>query len=274
MRGPGLLFPRWACARGRARARPARTCDVGVLLEAADLVDRREHLAQLAQALGEQLEAQEHRALVHLQALRHPTRRGEVARVWVYSEGAGRRGLVACRWGMMVANPHPGRGASAPLILPHAAHPPRKPCPGAPCRRRRRGPSRPSRPGTWTCTRRPGPWPPGEKWHERMHQQGLVQCSLRHGHGSFRLKAPSHATTPHNKEAAHTFMLAISWGRGWSQSLPGARMKFLGAGRMQAGAPVDAACRHNEHMGAGLAFAASGAPAQGGLRKQGSPQPR
>jgi hypothetical protein len=42
---------------------------VGVVLQPADLVDGREHEAELAQPLGKQLELEEDGALVHLQAL-------------------------------------------------------------------------------------------------------------------------------------------------------------------------------------------------------------
>lgn len=56
----------WAAVRV---ARAPRTRDVRVLLQAADLVDRGEHLAELAEALGKELKLEEHRALVDLQAL-------------------------------------------------------------------------------------------------------------------------------------------------------------------------------------------------------------
>jgi hypothetical protein len=59
---PAVSAPRPTTARPPTR-------DVRVLLQAADLVDGREHLAELAQALGEQLKLEEHGALVHLEAL-------------------------------------------------------------------------------------------------------------------------------------------------------------------------------------------------------------
>lgn len=59
-----------AKARAAVQApRAPRTRDVRVLLQAADLVDRGEHLAELAEALGKELKLEEHRALVDLQAL-------------------------------------------------------------------------------------------------------------------------------------------------------------------------------------------------------------
>lgn len=57
------------CSATAQARQPRRTRDVRVLLQAADLVDGREHVAQLAQALGEELELQEYCTLVHLQPL-------------------------------------------------------------------------------------------------------------------------------------------------------------------------------------------------------------
>jgi hypothetical protein len=53
-----------------------RTCNVCVLLQGTELVDRREHVNQLVEPLGKQLKPEEDSTLIHLKGLQEQQGKG------------------------------------------------------------------------------------------------------------------------------------------------------------------------------------------------------